>query len=214
MDLNKLTAMFCLLLISAMAVTKVQAASISYYLNQSNALPDGINYAQVTISDSTTTVGDIDFLVEVITSAFSVSEGANFGMQTFSFNYDAALSISDTNIINIDPSSWTISQNANAGGGFGKFEFEPSGTGSSRTEVLLFSITGVNGDSPMSYAIGSTLHPNSGEFFATHIAGFDLTEGVTSAQFAGSSPVPVPAAAWLFASGLLGLVGYAKRRRS
>lgn len=191
------------------------ASSISYYLDQSNALPNGVNYAQVTISDSTTTPGNIDFNVQVNTSAFSVSSGANFGMQDFSFNYDNSLPVTSGNILNIDPASWNISQDANAGGGFGKFDFQLSGTGSSRTETLNFSIGGVSGDTINDYAIGSTLNPSSGQFFATHIAGFDTTNGVTSAQFSGSTPaVPVPAAAWLFASGLLGLVGVARRRRS
>ena len=65
-----------------------------------------------------------------------------------------------------------------------------------------------------SYSIGSTLNPSSGEFFAAHIAGFDeTTNGVTSAQFAGStSVVPVPAALWLFGSGLLGLVAVSRRK--
>ena len=213
MNLNRFSNTFYLLLLSTLLTATVQAASVSYYIDQSNALPDGVNYAQVTISDSNTNIGDIDFLVEIIPSAFSVSPDANFGMQTFSFNYDTTLSNSDMNITNIDP-SWSISANNNAGGGFGKFGFELSGTGSTRTDVLSFSISGITGDTPMSYATGSELNPSSGEFFATHIAGFDLTEGVTSAQFAGSSPVPVPAAAWLFASGLLGLVGYARRRQS
>jgi hypothetical protein len=196
----------------ALLGVQAHAASISFFLDQSNDLPDGVNYAQVTISDSTTSIGDIDFSVQVLSSAFAVS-GANFGMQTFSFNYDTSLSVAAGNITDIDPASWLISQDQNAGGGFGKFEFQLSGDGSSRTEVLDFSISGVTGDTINSYAIGSTLNPSSGEFFAAHIAGFDTTNGVTSAQFSGSTPVvPVPAAVWLFASGLLGLVGVARRR--
>jgi hypothetical protein len=186
------------------------ASSISYYLDQSNALPDGINYAQVTISDGLG--GDIDFNVQVLSSAFSVS-GSNFGMENFSFNYDNSLTVTAANITHIDPSTWTISQNQNAGGGFGKFDFQLSGTGSTRTETLNFTMSGVAGDTINDYAIGSTLNPSSGEFFAAHIAGFDMTNGVNSAQFSGSTPVvPVPAAVWLFGSGLLGLVGVARRK--
>jgi hypothetical protein len=197
------------LVVTALISSLANAATISYYLDQSNDLPDGINYAQVTISDGVG--GDIDFDVQVLTAAFAVS-GSNFGMQAFAFNYDTALSVTASNISDIDPSSWTISQDANAGGGFGKFEFQLSGSGSTRTETLSFSITGVSGDSINDYALGSTLNPSSGEFFAAHIAGFDETDGVTSAQFAGSTPVvPVPAAVWLFATGLLGLVGVARR---
>lgn len=196
----------------AFAGTHASAATISYYLDKSNDLLDGINYAQVTISDSTTVVGDIDFTVAVLTSAFSVSPGANFGMQNFSFNYDTSLSVGVSNIVAIDPATWAISQDASAGGGFGKFEFQLSGDGGSRTELLSFSITGVAGDTINSYAMGSDLKPEAIEFFAAHIAGFDDTDGFTSAQFAGSTPVPVPAAVWLFGSGLIGLAGLARRK--
>lgn len=197
-----------------LAGNPVGAATISYYLDQSNDLLDGVSYAQVTISDSVTTIGDIDFSVEILTEAFTVS-GSNFGMQSFSFNYDPALSIDISNIVSMDTLAWTVSESANAGGGFGKFGFQLSGKGSSRTELLSFSISGVTGDTINSYATWSDLKPASTEFFAAHIAGFDITDGVTSAQFAGStSEVPLPAASYLFASGLIGLVVAARRRNS
>ena len=192
----------------ALTGTHASAATISYYLDQSNKLDDGINYAQVTISDNG---DDIDFSVQVLSSAFTVS-GFNFGMQSFSFNYDNSLTIDTSNIVDIDPLAWAISEGANAGGGFGKFDLQWSGDGSSRTELLTFSITGVVDDTINSYAMGSTLNPPAVEFFAAHIAGFDTTNGVDSAQFAGSTLVPVPAAVWLFGSGLLGLIGLARRK--
>lgn len=211
MDIKKIFKLSTFLL--ALSGTQAHTATISYYLDQSNALLDGVNYAQITISDSTTTIGDIDFSFEVIASAFTVS-GSNFGMQNFSFNYDPSLSVDASNIINLSPSTWKVSEGANAGGGFGKFGFQLSGKGNSRTETLSFSITGVADDTINSYATGSTLKPLAEEFFASHIAGFDTVNGVTSAQFAGSSAVPVPAAVWLFASGLLGLIGLAGRKKA
>ncbi len=206
----KYSAVAGALLMSASA----QSATMSYYLNQSNSLPDGVNYLQVTISDENI-AGDIDFSVQVLSDAFSVS-GDNFGMQTFAFNYDLGLTIDAANIANINPSTWSISEDQNAGGGFGRFEFQLSGTGASRTELLAFSISGVDGDSIDSYALGSMLNPGADEFFAAHVAGFDMTNGVTSAQFAGSTPapVPVPAAFILFGSGLIGLAGFIRRRQS
>jgi len=188
-----------------------QADSISFFLDQSDTLDDGINYLQVTVSDGA--AGDIDFSVAVLSDAFDTAGTSNFGMQTFSFNYDASLSISAANIVNVDPSSWNIVEDKNAGGGFGKFEFQLKGNGSTRTELLTFSISGVSGDTVYDYALGATA---TSEFFAAHVAGFNTTNGVTSAQFAGSTPavVPVPAAVWLFGSGLLALSGVARRRRA
>ena len=188
----------CLPLLTALLVapvsTAVMASTISYFIDQSNALPDGEHYAQVTISDSTTSIGDIDFSVALLSSAFDVS-GTNFGMQTFSFNYDSALHVTEDNITDISVAGWSVEDNRNAGGGFGKFDFQLSGNGSTRTSLLTFTISGVGGDNAGSYAIESGLnhHHDEGEFFATHIAGFDETDGVTSAQFAGSVPaVPAP----------------------
>jgi hypothetical protein len=44
---------------------------------------------------------------------------------------------------------------------------------------------------------------------------FTTSSSVTSTSFSGNiTPVPVPAAVWLFGSGLLGLVGIARRKKA
>ena len=185
-----------------------QASSVSYYLDKSNDLADGTNYAKVTITENG---ADIDFSVEVLTAAFPTPL-SNFGMQNFYFNYDNALTVSSSNLHDVDPSSWEVKEDKNAGGGFGKFEFEWKGSGSDRTELLTFSIVGVTGDTASSYAIGADwLGGGSDEFFAAKIAGYTDTDGSTSGKFAGSTLVPVPAAAWLFASAL-GWLGWRRSR--
>jgi len=197
-------------LVTAFASFPANAASTAYFLDLSNDLDDGINYAQVTISDSTETIGDIEFQVQVLTDSFP-QPLSNFGMQAFYFNHADDIAITSANIVDIDPSAWLINHSMNAGGGFGKFDLQASGTGSSRTELLTFSITGINGDTIFDYALGNA--DDTGEFFAAKIAGYDDSlSGNTSGKFAGSTPVPVPAAVWLFGSALAGL-GWMRRRQ-
>ena len=188
------------------------AASVAYILDQSNALPDGVDYVQVTISDSEITEGDIDFVVEVLAESLPEA-GSNFGLQSFYLNADEGIVVTGDNVL-IDTSGWKVNNDRNAGGSFGKYEIALKGTGNSRTETLEFSISGIDDDTIHSYAIGSSLNPSSGEFFAAHIAGFsgDPHE-VTSAKFAGSALVPLPPALFLFASAL-GLIGWRRRRAS
>lgn len=201
------------LVVSALLSSSLaQAAVVSYFLDKSNDLDDGVNYVKVTIADSTDVVGDIDFTVEVIESAFP-SPFSNFGMQEFLFNFDNSLAVTAANMVDVDPTSWMIKENQNAGGGFGKFEFEWMGSGSTRTSYLSFSITGVSGDTVDSYAIGADwLNNGSDEFFAAHIAGYsDSLTGNTSGKFAGSSVVPLPGAVWLFGTAMLAFVGIRAR---
>ena len=200
-------------LLIGLVTGSAQAASISYSLNQTNIGLSEQDYLSVTISDSTTTIGDIDFSVTVNTDNYPGSL-SNFGMDNFYFNYDNSLTVNAENIADIDPSSWSVKTDKNAGGDFGFFEFDLKGSGSTRTELLTFSITGVSGDSINSYALG--YEGSAGlAYFAAHVAGFDAGSGITSGKFATFADpvvVPVPAAVWLFGSGLIGLAGFARKR--
>ena len=224
----KRTAKFLVCLGLAWGIN-AQASSVTYYLDQSNVLTDGIGYLKVTISDNVN-LADINFKVET-TSAFSTSPigiGSNFGIQAFGFTPDASINLTSANIYGL-ASGWSTSTNLNSNAldGFGKFQVTESTTGSNRLNPLTFSIN-VSGDSIYSYAnpsagtAGSWVG-SSNPFFAAHVAGFtsNLTDAngmVTSAYFAGSTDqippnlVPVPAAAWLLGSGLIGLVGLARRK--
>jgi hypothetical protein len=192
------------------------ATSVAYDLTYSNDLANGATYATVVIDDEGA-AGDINFTVTVNAAAFPepLALPDNFGMQTFSFNYDSALDVPAGNInvskiVNIDPGSWEISEDKNAGGGFGKFEFEAKADrGNSRTQVLTFTMSGVENDTIESYAIG--YNPGDTAYFASHIAGYSDTDGSSSGKFA--SVVPIPAAAWLFGSALAGL-GWMRRKQT
>jgi len=67
-----------------------------------------------------------------------------------------------------------------------------------------------------SYIFPGTNGPSGFESLGLAFNDWDTMTGVwrTSMAFVSStpSPVPVPAAAWLFGSGLLGLIGFAKRK--
>lgn len=211
-------------LVAGSSCTVAQATTIGYYMDMSNiaGFPAG-NYAKVLISDinPTTHVSDGSIYFDVTTTPFfstaPLSEGTNFGMQDFSFNFDNSLSVGTGNLNLISPSGgWSVTANQNAGGGYGFFDLQYSGSGSSRTTDLQFSISGIGGDSPSSYAVANS----NGYYFATHITDFNWAGStVTSGQFSSDgstlvppSEVPIPAAVWLFGSGLVGLAGFARRR--
>lgn len=190
------------------------AASASYYLDQNNIGLAQANYLQVTISDSASVLGDIDFSVQTL-SAFNALD--NFGMQSFHFNFNtSALSISESNIININPVAWDVALSNTNVSQYGRFDISTLGDGSSRTTSLSFTISGVAGDSINSYAsiLSEVKGNNMPQLFAAHVADFSTGSAITSGYFAGSSlVVPVPAAAWLFGSGLLALAGLINRRK-
>ena len=210
--MNHKLIMLPVALLFFLTLSQVNAASISFNLNQSNVLPDGVSYAQVTISDSVTASGDIDFVVELQSAAFT-GTGNHFGMQNFLFNADPDISLQAENIVNLMQPGWSVVEEKNAGGRFGKYDFKLLGKRRSRVEKLTFSISGVADDTIYSYAMGSALKPGAKEFFAMHVAGFNMDEGVRSSKIAGSSVVvPVPASLWLFVSGLIGLAAWGRRK--
>jgi hypothetical protein len=203
----KLLSQATVVAIALLGAMQANAASVTYQLDQSNDLADGPIYGTVTISDGV--AGNIDFSVAIDSGAFPTPL-SNFGMQAFYFNYDNSLTVSASNITAVIPNSWAIAEDRNAGGGFGKFEFVATGSGSTRTSVLTFSISGVAGDTIADYAVGYA--DDTTEFFAAHIAGYSSSmTGNTSGKFAGSTVVPVPAAIWLFGSAL-GMLAWSRRR--
>jgi hypothetical protein len=202
----------------ALAMSQIaNAASISYYLDQNNAGLAQNNYLQVTISDSLTVAGDIDFSIQTLGAFDALNPGSNFGMQSFYFNFDMSqLSISTANVINLNPVAWRVALSNSNVSQYGRFDISTTGNGSTRTDLLSFTISGVANDTINSYAsvYSDVTGNNTPQLFAAHVGGFDNGSGISSAYFAGSSlAVPVPAAAWLFGSGLLALAGLINRRR-
>jgi hypothetical protein len=157
------------------------AASITYYLNQSNDaegwLPDGTqDYLSVTIADSGTVAGDIDVTVELQSSLTSIADSGNFGISAFLLN-SADNTLTAANVIS-EPGDWSVDVDFPAGppmplngGGFGSFNLFLDG-GTRQVPTLSFSITGIVGDSIADYALLSTGGSQGDTFFAAHVAGF------------------------------------------
>jgi len=211
------------------ATNIANATSVSYFLDQSNTtppFPDGSNYLTVTIDDNggIGASGDNVITFTVATVAGAVTPGTgSYGIQSFGFaDIGGFISGDSPSTEWILPTGWegNVPPPANGQDGFGRFDLVVSNGGANRQDPLIFSLD-VFGDTIANYVDlsanpGNNPNPpaEGNVFFAAHLAGFADTNGVTSAWFGGSTVVPVPAAVWLFGSGLLGLVGIARRRRS
>ena len=122
--------------------------------------------------------------------------------------------------------------------GFGKFDavVDANSQANRLDPSLTFSIDNAfnSFDVIADYIAGSNPGSNGSSLFAIHIAGFTdqnpLDPGgtctgtpdannpdcnlLTSVWVGGGTVVPVPAAVWLFGSGLLGLIGVARRKKA
>lgn len=211
MNLNSIRLILLLSLSAFIGLS--QAASVSYGLNENNiaSLGNTIDYATVTISDGAV-AGDIDFVVDVNNAFFG--EGTNFGMQSFYFN--SSLDIGPLNLVAQSNVNWgfmtDFGTRPNDGfnvSEFGRFNIAYRGTGGERQDPLTFTLRTAGSDL-MTYALNNA----KGFAFATHIADFNNVDGADSGWFSTSveiSPIPVPAAVWLFGTALIGFIGFSRR---
>jgi hypothetical protein len=217
------------------AALPAHAASVSFFLDQSNKLSDGTNYLSVMLTENET--GGVDFLVRTLDPLNNIA-GSHFGIQMFGFSFadgtweeisgypdyihgkgnrhgDDFGKHKTWDEISGLPNHWSVQNNKHMDG-FGKFDIRLAGRGNARTDSLSFTVNGVSLDdfSPL---------------FSAHVAGFewcmiddnrrnwcDGRNCTTSAFFAGSMPVsqvPIPAAVWLFGSGLIGLAAVTRRKK-
>ncbi len=202
--------------------TTAQAAAVSVYLDQSNAdaaLPDGINYLEVGISDGIG--GVIDFTVQTLAPLLDLERSGDYGIQQFGFNFGSSPgSITDL----VLPTGWDASPGYERDFdkfGFGEFDVVLHTVNDNRADPLMFSID-VENDSIESYltelSVGNAEHGNV--LFAAHVAAFtaeyemaDQLATVNAAKFGGATVVPIPPTSVLMLSGLLAVGGMASRRQ-
>jgi hypothetical protein len=163
-----------------------------------NASPTDPPWATVTINELVN--GDIRFTVALSDSAdFSKGQAS---IEQFGFNVDR---IDPDNLSFTDMSDGFSVRKAGATmSRFGGFDVAIRGDMGFGLDPLSFTIVSA-GDSIASYTHALT---NKGFLFAAK-----LSKDAPMA-FIASSAVPLPAAVWLFGSGLLGIIGMARRKRT
>ena len=178
-------AAFCALAIWAAGAA--QAASISYFLDQSNDttgnLPDGTNYLQVTI-DNDGAPGLINFTWTILSPLTSIAD-SNFGLQSVGFNVvtpgpAATILVGDVVNLNAPVPPWSVAvdlDNLNQDG-FGMFDVTVGDTGMARISPTLTFSVDLGGDQSstddiLDYIAASAGNAGQGnEFFVAHVAGF------------------------------------------
>jgi len=178
-------------LLAAALFGAATANASTYYLENNNLSQPG-NLASVTLTDNGS---DVDIIVTAILPNLQV---AGFG---FNLNGNPA---------NISCNSLPTNYNCNVGSfqynGGGNFtdQADPSDFAvGNRFSSFSFTLLGFNEADFVATA------SSNGNLFATHVY---LDTGSTGFAY-GGTVVPVPAAVWLFGSGLLGLVGIARRKK-
>ena len=228
---SKLAIAGALLLAGSVISGAAAANTITYNLTADPNLVNwgGSTVAQVTLTDVT---GGVEFTVEGLVAGSRISGfGFNFLNSTAPSGFSIPLYPATGGL----PQNWVSVVNIYTGGGtgnggfngFGKFDVDVHDGGQANwQDPLVFTVVdpgyGLNVGTIASY---QDLSSDGSSFFAAHVTNLD-SSGVGSCSaaangvsctavtgFAGlGTVVPVPAAVWLFGSGLLGLVGVARRK--
>lgn len=217
--------------LGAVVTAPAQAASVSYFLTNSDILPDGQNYLQVTISDGID--GAVDFTVQALQPLLDLA-GPDFGIYKFAFNVTGVNSPVGA-IRDLPTPGWAKGPQGEMGA-FGRFDRRVRATSfrAPVSDTLTFSIVGVDLDTILSYVDLSVNSSEGPAFFAAGVQGINLGENIcgpnngvsalrrsrnsckietTRALFGGAQAVPAPPAVWLLATGVAAVAARRFRKR-
>lgn len=216
------------------AFSSAQADSIAFFLTESDRLPDGTNYMQVTLSELEG--GVVKFTVEALAPLLAVA-GNKFGIDRFGFNVVEGLDFDARE--NVFTASGWRTRTDRRFDGFGRFDVSLTGVGrKNRTDPLEFFVSGVDYDSLLDFVDLSTGKAKNGNsLFSAHVAGLAFgrcggnnghsfgpqTSGgggmhnCTRQAYFGTDgvapPVPAPPAVWLLGTAVAALAGRKAMRR-
>ena len=183
-----------LLATAILAVSTFGFAGISnasmYYLESNNLSQSG-NLASVTLTDNGS---NVDITVAAIDPSLKVA--------VLGFNLTGNPATISCNSL---PANYSCNVGSFQYDGSGNYtdQADPSNFGNAnRFSSFSFTLLGYNE--------ADFVTNSNGNLFATHVY---LDTGDTGFAF-GGQVVPVPAAVWLFGSGLLGLIGLARRKKA
>ena len=169
-----------------------------------------VNAATISFSPSASNVSTgSTFSVDIMGASFPI--GFDGGSLNVSFNS----SIIQVNSVSVDGGYWNFIADSgitdNTSGNISGIEFGRWGMGTDFTIATLNITALASGISPLGLELnGSANFPTFSADNASY-GGLILNNG--SVTVTGASPVPVPAALWLFGSGLVGLFVVSKKKK-
>ena len=161
-----------------------------------NASPTDSPWATVTIDELLN--GDIRFVV-ALTESTDLDKG-QISIEQFGFNTEG-IDLDTLSFIDMSD-GFSVNTNGSTMAKFGRFDIGVFGEKGFGFDPVSFTIA-ADGDSISTYTSALT---NKGFLFSAK-----LSKGAPMA-FIATTAVPIPAAAWLFISGLLGMIGIARRK--
>lgn len=216
---RRITSALCGLFLTLIS-SFVSAAALTFDFVQEfsgGQAPGGTSpWLTAEFNDATATAGDVRLTI----SASGLATGENV-LQTY-FNLDPLLDPNNLSFTYIGASSTGPSFTGSSTGadslkadGDGKYDFLfdfPSGSGFDAGESVVIDISSTETINAFSFNFLSAPAGGHGPFLAAAHIQNTTGAGTGGSGWIAPAPIPVPAAIWLFGSGLIGLAGVARRK--